>query len=87
VTDTPALRRLLAARGNLASADDGTTIPGAATPEEVVAEALDNLTSGPTLFVGEELREGSKALGGMARSDAARVMLQAGAGVMDQKLS
>jgi short-subunit dehydrogenase len=87
VTDTPALRRLLAARGNLASADDDTPIPGAATPEEVVAEALHNLGGGPTWFVGDLLREGSKALGGMARSDAARVMLQAGAGVMDQKLS
>jgi short-subunit dehydrogenase len=87
VTDTPALRRLLAERGNLASADDGTPIPGAASPEDVVREALENLTSGPTHFVGEMLREGSKALGGMARSDAARVMFEAGAGVMDQKLS
>ncbi len=87
VTDTPALRRLLADRGNLASADDGTPIPGAATPEEVVDEALANLANGPTHFVGETLREGSKVLGGMARSDAARVMLDAGAGVMDQKLS
>jgi short-subunit dehydrogenase len=87
VTDTPALRRLLAARGNLASADDDTPIPGAATPEEVVAEALHNLAAGPTWFVGDLLRDGSKVLGGMARSDAARMMLQAGAGVMDQKLS
>jgi uncharacterized protein len=87
LTDTPALRRLLAEKGNLASADDGTPIPGAATPEEVVAEAFDNLAAGPTWFVGELLREGSKALGGMARSDAARIMLDAGAGVMDQKLS
>jgi uncharacterized protein len=87
VTDTPALRRLLAERGNLASADDGTPIPGAASPEEVVSEALENLADGPTHFIGEMLREGSKALGGMARRDAARVMLDAGAGVMDQKLS
>jgi short-subunit dehydrogenase len=87
VTDTPALRRLLAERGNLASANDGTAIPGAATPEEVVAEAFENLASGPTWFVGELLRDGSKALGGMGRSEAARVMLEAGAGVMDQKLS
>lgn len=87
VTDTPALRRLLAERGNLASADDGTPIPGAATPEEVVAEAFENLAAGPTWFVGELLREGSKALGGMGRNEAARVMLNAGAGVMDQKLS
>jgi uncharacterized protein len=87
VTDTPALRRLLAERGNLAGADDGTPIPGAASPEDVVSEALENLARGPTHFVGDMLREGSKALGGMARSDAARVMLDAGAGVMDQKLS
>ncbi len=87
LTDTPALRRLLAQRGNLASADDGTAIPGAATPGEVVDEALDNLAAGPTWFVGDLLRDGSKVLGGMARGDAARVMLEAGAGVMDQKLS
>jgi short-subunit dehydrogenase len=87
VTDTPALRRLLADRGNLADANDGTPIPGAATPEQVVGEALANLGNGPTWFVGEQLREGSKALGSMARRDAARVMLDGGAGVMDQKLS
>jgi uncharacterized protein len=87
VTDTPALRRLLADRGNLASARDTTPIPGAASAEEVVAEALANLATGPTHFVGETLREGSKALGGMARSDAARLMLEVGAGVMDQQLS
>jgi len=87
VTDTPALRRLLAARGNLASPDDGTPIPGAATSEEVVGEALANLSNGPTHFIGETLREGSKVLGAMARNEAARVMLEAGAGVMDQKLS
>jgi len=87
VTDTPALRKLLAEKGNLASADDGTPIPGAATPEEVVVEAFENLATGPTWFVGELLREGSKALGGMGRNEAARVMLEAGAGVMDQKLS
>jgi uncharacterized protein len=87
LTDTPALRRLLAERGNLASADDGTPIPGAATPEEVVAEAFDHLGSGPTWLVGELLREGSKVLGGMGRNEAARLMLDTGAGVMDQKLS
>jgi len=87
VTDTPALRRLLADRGNLASADDGTAIPGAATPEEVVAEALAHLGQGPTWFVGEMLREGSKHLGSMDRNDAVRLMREVGAGVMDQKLS
>lgn len=86
LTDTPALRRLLVEKGNLANAEDDVVIPGASTPEEVVGEALENLATGPTWFVGEVLREGSKALGGMARNDAVRVMLQAGAGVMDQKL-
>jgi short-subunit dehydrogenase len=87
VTDTPALRRLLTDRGNLASADDGTAIPGAATPDEVVTEALAHLGQGPTWFVGEMLREGSKHLGAMDRNDAVRLMLEVGAGVMDQKLS
>ena len=87
VTDTPALRRLLTDRGNLASADDGTAIPGAARADEVVAEALAHLGQGPTWFVGEMLREGSKHLGAMDRNDAVRLMLEVGAGVMDQKLS
>jgi short-subunit dehydrogenase len=87
VTDTPALRRLLAERGNLASADDATPIPGAATPDEVVQDALANLGRGPTWFVGEMLREGSKHLGAMDRNDAVRLMLEVGAGVMDHKLS
>ena len=87
VTDTPALRRLLTERGNLASPDDLTPIPGATSAEDVVEEALANLSNGPTHFIGETLREGSKVLGGMARSDAARIMLETGAGVMDQKLS
>jgi short-subunit dehydrogenase len=87
VTDTPALRRLLAERGNLASADDGTPIPGAASPEEVVADALAHLAHGPTWFVGDLLRDGAKHLGSMDRSDAAHLMLDVGAGVMDQKLS
>jgi hypothetical protein len=39
-------------------AADGVPIPGAATPEEVVAEALAHLGAGPTHFVGDLLREG-----------------------------
>jgi len=87
VTDTPALRTLFAKRGNLARADDGTPIPGASTPAEVVREALANLAKGPTWFVGAELREGAKLMGGMDRSDAVRLMFQAGDGVMSTKLS
>ena len=52
VTDTPALRRLLAEKGNLASADDDAPIPGAATPEEVVVEAFENLADWTDLVRG-----------------------------------
>ncbi len=86
VTDTPALRRALAQRGNLADPDDGTPIPGAASAEQVVTEALENL-AGPTWFVGESLREGAKTLGAMTRSDAVRVMVEAGSGILDKKIS
>jgi len=86
LTDTPTLRRLLFERGNLARPDDSTPIPGASTPDEVVAEALANLANGPTWFVGEQLREGSKLLGSLARSDAVKALIQMGAGVMDTKI-
>jgi short-subunit dehydrogenase len=76
LTDTPALRQLLAQRGVLARADDATPIPGAATAEEVVAEAIANLADGPTWFVGEQLRQGAPLLGALPRSDAVRIMLE-----------
>jgi short-subunit dehydrogenase len=83
VTDTPALRRLLARRGVVADADDTSPIPGAATAEDVAAEAIAHLSNGPVWFVGEELREGAKILGAMSRRDAVEVMCQvAAAGVM-----
>jgi short-subunit dehydrogenase len=81
VTDTPALRRLLASRGRLEN-EHTSPIPGAVTPEETVAEALANLSNGPTWFVGEMLREGSKHLGAMSRSDAVRMMIDAGGELM-----
>jgi short-subunit dehydrogenase len=84
-TDTPALRRLLASRGNLAGPDDPTPIPGALTPAETVAEAIANLQNGPTWFVGEQLREGAKMLGSMTRSEAARARLQMAGGIMDTR--
>jgi short-subunit dehydrogenase len=87
VTDTPALRRLLARRGNLAGPDDPTPIPGAATPAEVAAEAIANLSNGPTWFVGEQLREGAKHLGAVTRSDAVRMLLEHGGGIMDTRIS
>jgi short-subunit dehydrogenase len=79
-TDTPALRRLLLRRGQIAYID--APIPGAATAESVVAEALTNLANGPTCFGTDDVREGAKHLGAMSRNDAARMMLQTAGGVM-----
>jgi uncharacterized protein len=80
VTDTPALRRTLLRRGQLADAT--APIPGAAPAGEVVAEALANLAEGPICFATEDVREGAKHLGAMSRNDAVRMLLAVGAGVM-----
>jgi len=87
VTDTPALRRLLARRGNLASPDDTTPIPGAVTAADTAAEAIANLSNGPTWFVGEQLREGARMLGAMPRSEAVKIVLQLGGGIMSTRLN
>jgi short-subunit dehydrogenase len=86
LTDTPALRRLLAERGSLPSADAAIPIPGASSPDEVVAEALANLRNGPTCFVGEMLRRGAAHLSSLPRNDAVQLMIAAGGGIMDRKL-
>ena len=80
VTDTPALRRTLVRRGQLADLD--APIEGAASAEQVVAEALANLADGPTCFATDDVREGVKHLGAMSRNDAARMLLEIAGGVM-----
>ena len=64
-TDSPALRRLLAKRGVLATEDVDAPIPGAEDPADVAAQALANLSNGPTYFVGDMLRDGAQQLGGV----------------------
>ena len=83
LTDTPALRQLLAKRGVLQSADDPSPIPGASTAAEVVTDAIANLANGPTWFVGEQLRQGAVQLGGMPRSAAVKMMVQHGGATMN----
>ncbi|KPI05238.1 short-chain dehydrogenase/reductase SDR [Actinobacteria bacterium OK074] len=83
VTDTPALRRLLARRGVLSGPDDPLPIPGAVTPEQVVAEVIENLPHGPTHFVGEPVRASERKLRGLSRNEAVKAMLaQQNASVM-----
>ncbi|MEV0354675.1 SDR family NAD(P)-dependent oxidoreductase [Nocardia sp. NPDC050697] len=68
-TDTPALRRALVRRGAL-DPSDPAPLPGAATADEVVAEAIENLPNGPTWFVGDGLREFARRLGLRTRGKA-----------------
>jgi len=83
VTDTPALRRILAKRGVLSSVDDASAIPGAVSVEDTVVEAIANLSNGPTWFVGDVMRQGAEHFASIGRNDAVRLLIQMSAGIMD----
>jgi uncharacterized protein len=79
-TNTPALRQLEHARGLLSSPDEA---PHDAVPvEEVIAEAFENLTNGPTWFVGEQLRSASQLMGSLTRNQIVELMTQMAAAAM-----
>src|SRR5215475_5412023 len=82
LTDTPALRRLLALRGMLAGPEDTSPIEGAVSVEDTVADALEQLPNGPTWFVGEMLRDGAQQLGSVPRNDAVKLMIELGGATM-----
>jgi uncharacterized protein len=82
LTDTPAVRRLLARRGKLASPEDATPLEGAVSVQQTVAEALEQLANGPTWFVGDMLRDGAQQLGSVSRNDAVKVMIELGGETM-----
>ena len=75
-TDTPALRRLMVRRGALSDLDDTAPIPGATPLDQVVTEAIANLSNGPTWFASDQLRESARQLGALTRSDAVKAMLR-----------
>jgi short-subunit dehydrogenase len=79
-TDTPALRRLEHSRGVLSSEDE--TPPDAASVDEVIGEAFDNLTNGPTLMVGDMMRAATAMLASVTRNEAVSLMIQASAAAM-----
>lgn len=81
-TDTPALRKLEHQRGRLASEDQPP--PDAAPVDEVIATAFANLSNGPTVLVGDQLRGIGQMLGAMDRNDAVKLMAQAIAGAMGE---
>ena len=81
-TDTPALRKVEHQRGRLASEDQPP--PDAAPVAEVIDTAFANLSNGPTVLVGEQMRGIGQMLAAMDRNDAARVMAQAVAAAMGE---
>ncbi len=74
LTDTPALRRLFADRGE--PVDPDAPVPGAARAEDVAATAIANLANGPTVYAGEDVQMGAEHFGSMSRNDAVRLMIQ-----------
>jgi short-subunit dehydrogenase len=82
-TDTPALRRLRQDLGF--EVDPDAPLPGAATTDEVVTDALEHLANGPSRIVGEQLRGGLQLLGGLPRAEAVGFMVQASRATMEHQ--
>jgi short-subunit dehydrogenase len=79
-TNTPALRQLEHQRGLLSSPDE--TPPDADAVETVISEAFENLTNGPTVFVGEMLRAAAQVMGSLSRNEAVQLFIAASAATM-----
>ncbi|OBI81240.1 SDR family NAD(P)-dependent oxidoreductase [Mycobacterium sp. 1245805.9] len=79
-TDTPALRALEHSRGQIGSPDE--TPPGAASVDDVIAEAFDNLANGPTWFVGDVMRAAEQLTSSMTRKQTVELFAQAAAAAM-----
>jgi uncharacterized protein len=79
-TNTPALRRLEHRRGHLSSEDEAP--PDAASVDEVISEAFENLANGPTLMAGDMMRLAAQMLGSLTRNEAVNLVTQAQAAVM-----
>lgn len=79
-TNTPALRELEYSRGHLGSPDE---LPvGAAAVDDVIAEAFENLTNGPTWMVGEDMRAALQMMASLSRKQVVELFTQAAAAAM-----
>ncbi len=79
-TNTPALRELEYSRGNISSPD---AVPeGAASVDNVIAEAFENLTNGPTWMVGEDMRAALQLTASLTRKQIVELFAQAAAAAM-----
>ena len=79
-TNTPALRRLEHSRGHLSSED--TAPQDADSVEQVITEAFENLSNGPTLMVGDMMRAVAPMLASLTRNEAVKLFAQAQAAAM-----
>lgn len=79
-TDTPALRLLEHNRGQISSLHE--VPPGAARVDEVIAEAFENLTNGPTWFAGEAMRAAEQLTSSLTRNQTVALFAQAAAAAM-----
>jgi short-subunit dehydrogenase len=79
-TNTPALRQLEHSRGQISSPDDMP--PGAGAVDDVIAEAFENLTNGPTWMVGEDMRAALQMMASLTRNQIVELMTQLGAAAM-----
>ncbi|OMC22762.1 SDR family NAD(P)-dependent oxidoreductase [Mycobacterium sp. SP-6446] len=79
-TNTPALRQLEYSRGQIDSPD--ALPPGAAAVQDVIAEAFDNLTNGPTWIVGEDMRAAQQMMASLTRNQLVDLFTQAAAAAM-----
>ena len=73
-TNTPALREIEHSRGQISSRDE--VPPGAAAVDDVIAEAFENLTNGPTLFVGEAMRAAEQLTSSLTRKQTVELFAQ-----------
>ena len=55
---------------------------GAIPAEDVIDEAFDNLTNGPTLMVGDMMRLAEEVFKTLSRNDAVKMIIQASAQAM-----
>jgi len=79
-TDTPALRQLEHSRGQISSLDE---VPaGAVAVDDVIAEAFENLTNGPTWFVGDVMRAAEQLTSSLTRKQTVELFAQAAAAAM-----
>jgi uncharacterized protein len=79
-TDTPALRELEHRRGRISSLDDVPS--GAAAVDDVITEAFENLTKGPTLMVGEMMRAAAQWTASLTRNQTVELFTKAAAAAM-----